>query len=117
MGAGGAAAGEEERATTVAVVGAGLAGLACAASLVAGGADPAGVLVLEALDRAGGRTLTASLAGEPVDVGACWVCPRQKRVHRLLEQHGLEVTEQQVSDRAAGPGAEDRKPKTLKPNG
>ena len=88
-------AGEEECA--VAVVGAGLAGLACAASQVAGGADPAGVLVLEALDRAGGRTLTASLAGEPVDVGACWVCPRQKRVHRLLEQHGLEVTEQQTA--------------------
>ena len=67
MGAGGAA--REERA--VAVVGAGLAGLACAAGLVAGGADPAGVLVLEALGRAGGRTLTASLDGEAVDVGAC----------------------------------------------
>ena len=93
MGAGGAA--PEERA--VAVVGAGLAGLACAAGLVAGGADPAGVLVLEALGRAGGRTLTASLDGEAVDVGACWVCPRQKRVHRLLKEHGLDVIEQQTA--------------------
>ena len=93
MGAGGAA--REERA--VAVVGAGLAGLACAAGLVAGGADPAGVLVLEALGRAGGRTLTASLDGEAVDVGACWVCPRQKRVHRLLKEHGLDVIEQQTA--------------------
>ena len=86
----------------VVVVGAGLAGLSCAAGLVEAGADPEGIVVLEALGRPGGRTLTASLDGESVDVGACWVCPRQKRVHRLLDLHGLDVIEQQTAGMRVG---------------
>jgi len=82
---------------SVAIVGAGLAGLSCAAGLLEAGVDPSEVVVLEALDVVGGRTRTASLGGEPVDVGACWVCPRQTRVHRLLREHGLDVIPQQTS--------------------
>lgn len=81
----------------VIIVGAGLAGLSCASKLL-DSLDPSDVVIVEALDRAGGRTLTSCLPDdEPVDVGACWVCPRQKNVHRLLREHGLDVIEQQTS--------------------
>ncbi|MGU3410561.1 flavin monoamine oxidase family protein [Microbacterium sp. M1A1_1b] len=54
----------------VIVVGAGVAGLACARALVLAGHD---VVVLEARDRIGGRTWTDSALGVPVDLGASWI--------------------------------------------
>jgi len=87
----------------VVIVGAGLAGLSCAAKLLSTSSSslvaPSDVVIVEALDRPGGRTLTSLLpdTDEPVDVGACWVCPRQKNVHRLLREHDLDVIEQQTS--------------------
>lgn len=54
----------------VAVVGAGIAGLAAAAELRAAGFD---VVVLEARERIGGRIWTATIGGLPVDLGASWI--------------------------------------------
>lgn len=54
----------------VAVVGAGIAGLAAARALTDAGAD---VLVLEATDRIGGRVRTDRTWGPPVELGAAWL--------------------------------------------
>ena len=54
----------------VAVVGAGVAGLACAGALIENGLDP---VVIEASDRVGGRVRSGDLDGAPVDLGASWI--------------------------------------------
>ncbi len=54
----------------VLIVGAGLSGLCAAYRLAERGRS---VLVLEARDRAGGRTLSRSLMGEVIDLGGQWV--------------------------------------------
>lgn len=54
----------------VIVVGAGMAGLAAAQELTAGGAS---VVVLEARSRIGGRVWTRRELGPPVDFGASWI--------------------------------------------
>lgn len=54
----------------VAIVGAGAAGIAAARTCLAAGLR---VAVLEARDRVGGRAVTASFAGHPVDLGAHWM--------------------------------------------
>lgn len=61
---------EPPSAPDVAVIGAGAAGIAAARRLVAAGL---GVVVLEARDRVGGRAVTVSLRGHPVDLGAHWL--------------------------------------------
>lgn len=71
----------------VVVVGAGLAGLAAARELTAQGHR---VLVLEARDRVGGRTLNESIGdGKVVEVGGQWVGPTQDRVLALIDELGL----------------------------
>jgi monoamine oxidase len=63
----------------VVVVGAGFAGLVAARELKAGGAR---IVVLEARDRVGGRTLNHVLAdGQRIEIGGQWVGPGH---HRLL---------------------------------
>ena len=60
----------------VVVVGAGLSGLTTAYRLVRQGIDR--VVVLEAKDRVGGRTLTTTVDGTVLDAGATIVAPAQK---------------------------------------
>ena len=72
----------------VVVVGAGLAGLAAARSLVAQGLEP---LVVEARDRVGGRLLNEPLdaEGQVVEVGGQWIGPTQHRLGALARELGV----------------------------
>lgn len=73
----------------VVVVGAGLGGLSAARALRAAGRE---VVVLEARDRVGGRTLNQPIGdGKVVEIGAQWVGPTQDRVIGLIAELGLET--------------------------
>jgi monoamine oxidase len=75
--------------TDVVVVGAGLAGLSAARALEAAGHK---VVVLEARDRVGGRTLNEPIGdGKVVEVGGQWVGPTQDRMYELIAELGLET--------------------------
>ncbi len=81
--------GEERLSADVAIVGAGLAGLAAARAVAAAGKRP---VVLEARDRVGGRTLNEPIGGgKVVEIGGQWVGPGQKRVLALIAELGLET--------------------------
>ncbi|ODQ86261.1 monooxygenase [Mycolicibacterium holsaticum] len=69
----------------VVVIGAGFAGLTTARDLIRHGHD---VLVLEGRDRVGGRSMTATIAGVPVDLGATFVGPTQDAVVALAKELG-----------------------------
>ena len=69
----------------VVVIGAGLAGLTAARELTRAGFD---TVVLEGRDRVGGRTLSDTLAGVPVDRGASFVGPTQDAVLALAAELG-----------------------------
>lgn len=78
----------------VVVIGAGLAGLMAARQLVASGKS---VLVLEARDRVGGRTLNRAVTapgaspGTIVEIGGQWVGPTQDVVLQLIKDLGLQT--------------------------
>jgi monoamine oxidase len=78
----------------VVVVGAGLAGLTAARKLAAAGRE---VLVVEARDRVGGRTVNQLVTapgaspGTIVEVGGQWVGPGQDRVLALIDELGLQT--------------------------
>lgn len=73
----------------VLVVGAGLSGLAAARALTRAGRD---VLVVEARDRVGGRTLNRSIGGgHIVEVGGEFVGPTQDRILSLARAVGVKT--------------------------
>jgi len=75
----------------VVVIGAGLAGLSAAESLVAGGAD---VTLIEAEQRFGGRTRTVHdsyIGGQYAESGAEWVDSIHWRMLDLMQRFGIET--------------------------
>lgn len=80
--------------TEIAIVGAGLAGLALADRLIAKGRS---VTVLEARDRVGGRILSepdAHGAGHRYDLGPAWIWPHNTRMLALVDRLGLDLMPQ-----------------------
>ncbi len=71
----------------VIVVGAGLSGLTAARRLVQAGVDD--VVVLEARDRVGGRTVNQAIAGTYAEGGGQWVGPGQDAVLALASELGV----------------------------
>jgi monoamine oxidase len=77
------------RRADVAIVGAGLAGLTAARRLVAAGRS---VVVLEARERVGGRTLNADLGGGHVtELGAQFIDPTHTRIAALARAVGVQT--------------------------
>jgi monoamine oxidase len=73
----------------VAIIGAGLAGLMAARTLVAEGKD---VLILEAQNRVGGRTLNHDLGkGQALELGGQWLGPTQEKIYALCQELGLQT--------------------------
>ncbi len=86
-----------EKDVDVMVVGAGLAGLTAARILSGNGVR---VLVLEARDRVGGRTLShRTPASDTIDLGAQWIGPTQDRVAALAAELSVHTFEQFTTGR------------------
>ncbi|MCY3575786.1 MAG: protoporphyrinogen oxidase [bacterium] len=82
----------------VAVVGAGITGLAAGYEAAKAGAE---VVVYEAAERAGGRLLTTELAGQPVDEGADAFLARVPWATELCQELGLGAELVSPAQRAA----------------
>ncbi|MFF4522959.1 flavin monoamine oxidase family protein [Streptomyces bluensis] len=78
----------------VVVVGAGIAGLAATAALVAAGRD---TVCLEARERIGGRLLSAAAPPGALDLGATWFWDGERRVADLAARLGIDTFEQHLA--------------------
>jgi len=72
----------------VAVVGAGIAGLAAASRIAAAGRT---VVVLEARNRVGGRLWNTEIGGEANELGGEWVAPYHSRLRALLPELDIKL--------------------------
>lgn len=70
------------------VVGAGWSGLAAARTLLCDSISPPSVLILEASDRVGGRTLTDK---EGTDLGGAYIGPGQRHLLQIVDSLGAKV--------------------------
>jgi len=92
----------------IAVIGAGMAGLAAARALDKAGAD---VTVLEARNRIGGRVWTSRLwAGQPADLGASWIHGTKGNPLTALAKEAGTALSRTDYDRAAAFGAGAEQP-------
>ncbi len=85
--------------TDIAIVGAGLSGLALAQELQRQGAD---YLLLEARARVGGRILSSVIDGAAFDLGPTWFWPGQPRIAHLAGRLGLGLFEQFAAGETVG---------------
>jgi monoamine oxidase len=72
----------------VIIAGAGLAGLVAARALVRAGRS---VTVVEARDRVGGRTLSAELDGQTIDLGGQWIGDAHHELRALADELGVQT--------------------------
>lgn len=76
----------------VIIIGAGLSGLQTALSLHQAGLS---ILVIEARDRIGGKTLSRAFDGAVSDMGAAWInSTNQSKMFALAKKFELEIIEQ-----------------------
>jgi len=105
----GSSAGAENERVDVAVIGAGISGLAVASGLVRGGRS---VAVFESRDRVGGRLLSQPLGDGSgrVDLGATWFWPGERRVAALVAEFDIRVHQQYLTGDATfhQPGGSQR---------
>ncbi|MDX2937092.1 flavin monoamine oxidase family protein [Streptomyces ipomoeae] len=78
----------------VVVVGAGIAGLAATAALVAAGRD---TVCLEARERLGGRLFSTAAPPGALDLGATWFWAGERRVADLAARLGIDTFEQHLA--------------------
>ncbi|MGB0901805.1 FAD-dependent oxidoreductase [Halocynthiibacter sp.] len=92
----------------VAIIGAGVSGLAAAQALSEGGRT---VTVIEAQDRIGGRVRTSNVLGSPLDLGASWIHgTRRNPIHALardINAQTVATDETYIARGAAGQVLDD----------
>jgi len=90
----------------VVVIGGGFAGLTAARELRHAGLD---VLLLEARERIGGRTMTTAISGHTVELGGTWVHWHQPHVWAELTRYGIGVTPSRPPARATWVVGDERR--------